>query len=49
MSDLYDRDFYAWTGEQADLLRTGSVSAGAPAEVAASARAARQWLAGDHP
>lgn len=23
MSDLYDRDFYAWTAEQAELLRAG--------------------------
>lgn len=23
MPDLYDRDFYAWTHEQAELLRAG--------------------------
>lgn len=26
MSDLYDRDFYAWTNEQAELLRAGRAS-----------------------
>ena len=26
MSDLYDRDFYAWTAEQAALLRAGKLS-----------------------
>jgi predicted nucleic acid-binding Zn-ribbon protein len=26
MSDLYDRDFYAWANEQADLLRAGNLS-----------------------
>src|SRR5689334_10801531 len=27
MSDLYDRDFHAWTAEQAALLRGGALSA----------------------
>ena len=26
MSDLYDRDFYAWANEQAGLLRAGNLS-----------------------
>jgi hypothetical protein len=26
VSDLYDRDFYAWTAEQAGLLRAGNLS-----------------------
>jgi hypothetical protein len=26
MSDLYERDFYAWAGEQAALLRSGRLS-----------------------
>jgi hypothetical protein len=26
MSDLYERDFYAWTTEQAGLLRAGNLS-----------------------
>jgi len=26
MSDLYDRDFYAWANEQSALLRTGNLS-----------------------
>ncbi len=26
MSDLYDRDLYAWTAEQAGLLRAGNLS-----------------------
>jgi len=26
MSDLYDRDFYAWANEQAVLLRSGKLS-----------------------
>lgn len=27
MSDLYDRDFYAWAAEQSALLRAGKLSA----------------------
>jgi ribosomal protein L29 len=26
MSDLYDRDFYAWASQQSDLLRAGKLS-----------------------
>jgi hypothetical protein len=34
MCDLYDRDFYAWTAEQAGLLRAGNVSAADIAHIA---------------
>src|SRR5271165_2738662 len=34
MSDLYDRDFYAWTAEQAGLLRAGDVSGADIAHIA---------------
>jgi len=34
MSDLYDRDFYAWTAEQAALLRAGSMSGADIAHIA---------------
>jgi hypothetical protein len=34
MSDLHDRDFYAWTAEQAALLRSGAVSAADTANIA---------------
>ena len=34
MSDLYDRDFYAWASEQAALLRNGQVSAADIAHIA---------------
>jgi hypothetical protein len=34
MSDLYDRDFYAWTAEQAGSLRAGNVSAADIAHIA---------------
>ena len=34
MSDLYDRDFYAWANEQAALLRAGRLSAADIAHIA---------------
>jgi Domain of unknown function DUF29 len=34
MSDLYDRDFYAWANEQAALLRDGRVSSADIAHIA---------------
>lgn len=34
MSDLYDRDFYAWANEQAALLRSGQLSAADIAHIA---------------
>ncbi len=34
MSDLYDRDFYAWTAEQVDLLRAGKLSGADIAHIA---------------
>lgn len=34
MSDLYERDFYAWTAEQAALLRAGRLSAADVANIA---------------
>jgi hypothetical protein len=34
MSDLYDRDFYAWANEQAALLRAGNLSAADIAHIA---------------
>ena len=34
MSDLYDRDFYAWTAEQAALLRAGKLSSADTAHIA---------------
>jgi hypothetical protein len=34
MSDLYDRDFYAWSHEQATLLRAGKLSAADIAHIA---------------
>ena len=34
MSDLYDRDFYAWANEQAGLLRSGNLSAADIANIA---------------
>lgn len=34
MSDLYDRDFYAWTNEQAGLLREGRLSGADVANIA---------------
>jgi predicted nucleic acid-binding Zn-ribbon protein len=34
MSDLYDRDFYAWSNEQAALLRAGNLSAADIAHIA---------------
>ena len=34
MSDLYDRDFYAWTREQADLLREGRLPGADVAHIA---------------
>jgi Domain of unknown function DUF29 len=34
MSELYDRDFYAWTAEQADLLRAGNLSSADIAHIA---------------
>ncbi len=34
MSDLYDRDFYAWANEQAELLRSGELSAADIANIA---------------
>ena len=34
MSDLYERDFHAWAGEQADLLREGRLSAADVAHIA---------------
>lgn len=34
MSDLYHRDFYAWAGEQAALLRAGDLSAADTANIA---------------
>lgn len=35
MSDLYDRDFYAWANEQAALLRAGRLSAADIGNIAA--------------
>jgi hypothetical protein len=34
MSDLYERDFYAWTAEQAGLLRAGNLSGADIAHIA---------------
>src|SRR5277367_4307404 len=34
MSDLYDRDFYAWANEQAALLRSGKLSDADAAHIA---------------
>ena len=34
MSDLYDRDFYAWANEQAGLLREGRLSSADVANIA---------------
>jgi hypothetical protein len=34
MSDLYERDFYAWANEQASLLRSGNLSAADIANIA---------------
>jgi hypothetical protein len=34
MSDLYHRDFYAWTAEQAALLHSGALSAVDAAHIA---------------
>ncbi len=34
MSDLYDRDFYAWSNEQATLLRAGNLAAADIAHIA---------------
>jgi hypothetical protein len=34
MSDLYDRDFYAWTAEQAALLRAGNIASADIAHIA---------------
>jgi len=34
MSDLYDRDFYAWANEQAGLLRSGNLSSADIANIA---------------
>ncbi len=34
MSDLYDRDFYAWANQQAALLRAGALSAADIAHIA---------------
>ena len=34
MSDLYNNDFYAWTSEQAALLRAGELSAADAANIA---------------
>lgn len=34
MSDLYDRDFYAWAAEQSALLRAGKLSAADIAHIA---------------
>lgn len=34
MSDLYDRDFYAWANEQAALLRAGNLSSADIANIA---------------
>ncbi len=34
MSNLYDRDFYAWTNEQAGLLREGGLSSADVANIA---------------
>jgi Domain of unknown function DUF29 len=34
MSDLYDRDFYAWSNEQAALLRSGNLAAADIAHIA---------------
>jgi len=34
MSDLYDRDFYAWSNEQAALLRSGNLGAADIAHIA---------------